>query len=153
MNEIKYYKYRPGLSVEAISKCEGAINVKFPVDFKNFYMSRNGGSPDPSGVYKDGEYYSVLDILPLRADPGSESVESMYINDVQEWDFFPKNLVPFAADAGGDYFCISVSGDDYGSIYLFAMDYYDDPERNLVHLANDFSSFIGAFVPPNDDGD
>lgn len=150
MSEINYHNSRHGLSLESISKCENAINAKFPEDFKNFYLARNGGSPDPSGFYMDGEYFSVLDILPLRADPGEESVERIYIDDVKEWEFFPNNLIPFSSDAGGDYFCISVSSQDYGMIYLFAMDYYDDPKRNLVRLADDFSSFISAFVPPDD---
>lgn len=54
----------------------------------------------------------------------------------------PSQLVPFASDAGGDYFCIDTAKESYGRIMFFESEYYDNLSRATVELASSFSELI-----------
>lgn len=50
----------------------------------------------------------------------------------------PTQLLPFALDPGGNYFCI----DDNGKIFYYNTDYFDEPNESITFLCNNLKSFI-----------
>jgi hypothetical protein len=59
---------------------------------------------------------------------GSESVEQTYRDLFLENGLTPDEILPFAADSSGDYFCISVALDTLGAVIFFDSENYDAPE-------------------------
>jgi hypothetical protein len=54
-----------------------------------------------------------------------------------------KNLVPFADNGAGDYICISLNKDEYGSVVVWSHELFD-PEKessNLILVCDNFSEF------------
>jgi hypothetical protein len=75
-------------------------------------------------------------------------LELTYKNLVIEEKYLPKEILPFAIDDGGNFFCISLRNSDYNYIYHCNNDHYNinDNEEHLTLLADTFKKFIDKLV-------
>jgi len=125
---------------------EKKFNISFPKEIKEFYLSHNGGCPTPHLFQKEDELYSINHIFPMKYSDEYESLEDIYDDLVSEEYYKPKHLIPFAVDAGGDYYCFSIKPTEIGKIYCFVQEYYDDENKSIVYLSKNISDFLNSLI-------
>jgi hypothetical protein len=129
-----------------LSLFESALKVKLPEDYRQFLLTHNGGSPRPScfRVNIDGfESITAIERI-LCLDPEERYSLQKYLNIYK--NRIPSNLLPIATELSVDLICLSVSGDDYGTIYLWDHNWEvteSKPDYSNVHyLAASFSKLL-----------
>lgn len=123
---------------------ERRIDINLPEEYVELIKEHNGGYvKNKEFVYRNanneielGSMYmlNLFDIL------------KEYINPPE---FFPKRLVPFAEDGGGNLTCFDYRETKINPSIVFWV--HDDPEGNDVHfVANNFEEFINMLHEPED---
>lgn len=139
----------PPLTAKDIDEFELNFGVRFPEDLRRHYLRVNGGEPIPSTFLIGEDRYDVQEFLAIKYAPAACSLEHMYRELVVENPHFPKDVIPFAVDPGGDFFLYNIANSD-GQILFYNSEYYDDPERSLVLLAPSLSAFLDGLVEEDD---
>ena len=115
--------------IATFGKVEG---INLPIDYKYFLMTQNL-------FLSEDCYYKGYEIHHFY--PFSDSAElSLQIAFRALKDFFQNSFIPFADDAGGWQFVISLRNKDYGKVYFCRMD--EELEDALTLLADSFEEFI-----------
>ena len=137
----------PPISYADVEQLEASIGRILPDDFKRFLIQFNGGRPEPNAyplLGLDKNPYCVVHIF--------FGIDRPFESGNLEWNFevmngrIPDNLFPIACDDGGDLLCLSLYGDDAGSVVFW--DYYAEhfpPAYDNVYRipgADSFSAFI-----------
>ena len=134
---------------EAIKKTdfgmiEQELNIVFPQEFKEHYLIYNGGYPENSFYrWPDGTTTHINSFSSLK-HKGFESIEDSYNNLILMESYLPKQILLFATDDGGNFFCISCRKNDFGYIYYCNNDHYntEKPEECLSLLDKSFKHFV-----------
>ena len=138
---------KQGLSANDLDEIQEQLNFRFPESMRQFYLSHNGGVPHPNCFQLDDDYWQVNEFLPIKFGRKGSLFEDTYNRLVTEGqDFFPRDLVPFAVDPGGDVFCFRISSGDVGAIYCWVAENHATPETATVRLAESFESFLEQLV-------
>lgn len=121
---------------------EEILGYSLPIDFKNQYLSSNGGVPDKTYFYVEADegYVEVSFFIPIKYpsnDLGNMDIATSYKNLVSKG--FPKNYLPFAVDWGGNYFSIDLATNN---IILFLMDLGEFSDSAIKYLSKGFLNFI-----------
>lgn len=139
-----------------IAKTEEKLSITLPDDFVSHYLQFNGGTPEKS--WWDGdEDFEPIEVAAFKSfvyngqtndDPGS-FIDSCYISMVDR-EVIPQNLLPFANDWGGNFFCLDL--DNYSIVY-YASDSFDEDltmqENHTTlqrYLTNSFANFVNQLV-------
>lgn len=121
----------------AAAVLEKDLNIKLPNDYAGFLDKYNGGltynTTLKSGRRKDmiSGFYGVGDV---DKNYGFDGMKSMGVLE----RYLDKQMLPVAGNMNGDEYCLSLSGEDYGSIYLI----YHDLLGKKKAIASSFSEFI-----------
>lgn len=131
---------------EDILEIEKKYSFKFPNDFRDHYLTFNGGDLERY-IFKDehGYKYVVQCFIPIKY--GGRTLENVL--DILRVDpILPEWLIPFADDPGGDQFCFSLKEDDIGAVYYWSHEYEygDDPEEHVWYLAKSLKVFIESMI-------
>lgn len=147
---------------------ETEYGFTLPADYKNHLLAHNGGWPADRDTFVqelgDGRRVAraVSDFYSVRH--GAMLLEDA-LADV--YDQLHPDLVPFAAEGGGDQFVLSVGPDDYGSVYYVAHELYRPPAflendeaearprdygKGVSLLAPSFTAFLEGLVAVPDEG-
>lgn len=116
------------LSPEIIADFEKKYGYKIPSDLKECIIINNGGRPIPDTIkLNNGEEFDVKSLLSFnKNDP-----ENIY----KVIDYFKNNydgeLMPFAADSGGNYYCIKNN-----NVILWTQD------NEIFAVSESFSDFL-----------
>ncbi|EPF1233153.1 SMI1/KNR4 family protein [Enterobacter cloacae] len=154
MNNFKKCEKKIGLA--DIYKTASKLSISLPDDFVSHYLQFNGGTPEKS--WWDGdegfEPVEVAGFKPfvyntqINDDPRS-LIDGCYISMLDR-EVIPRNLLPFANDWGGNFFCLNL--DNYSIVY-FATDSFDKDltmQENHIklqrYLTNSFSHFVEGLV-------
>lgn len=135
---------KDALTPQDIAQVEAQIGCELPAQLRAFYLQHNGGHCQTNLFMAEDEGYKINEFLPLKY--GRNTLESTYLGAFLDNPLMPQNLVPFAGDAGGDYFCFATDDVQAGAIIFFESEYYDEPERALVFLAPSFSAFVAQLI-------
>ena len=148
MPEVKFTNAGKLVTEHDIEQIETELGFVFPPDVRRFYLHTNGGRPYPHLFPKDGELFAVHQFLPLKFPNPRLTVESTYrdLTTDPATSTFPKYLVPIAIDPGGDHYCFSSRKEDFGAMYCFSWEHYNEPERAIIYLAERLDSFLDALV-------
>ena len=140
------------ISVVDFENIERDLGCTLPVEFRMQYLTRNGGNP-VNALFKNeggGEPLEVVGFYPIKYNtPAFDTADSLLIEHYKMMfarGIIPANLLPFAHDPGGNFFCIDM---DNGSVVFYATDAFD-PELSVkgnhialqTMLASSFISFI-----------
>lgn len=134
------------ISIADISDIEKRFGITFPESVRNHYLAFNGGRPVKNLFLKDGEYFQIQEFLPIKHGNKDCLFEDTYQDLVADTPEFPDHLMPIAVDPGGDYYCVSMRPQDFGSIYCHMHDYWDDPSRAIVFMAASIEEFIDGMI-------
>ncbi|WP_092402399.1 SMI1/KNR4 family protein [Collimonas sp. OK412] len=146
MTALKITDVAPSVSDVELNELETRFGFSFPEDLRQHYLHFNGGRPVPNLFPRGDEYFPVNEFLPIKHGMRGTRFEDTYVDLIQGNEFFPKNLIPIASDSGGDYFCYSLEPGKIGAICFYQSDYYDDPSRAVVCLADNLEIFLNSLV-------
>lgn len=146
MATVKIIDLAPSIDNAELDEIEAQLGFSFPEDLRQHYLHFNGGRPVPNLFLRNDEYFSVAEFLPIKYGDRGARFEDTYSMLVQGNNLFPKSMIPIASDSGGDFFCYSLKPEETGSIYFYQSDYYDDPSRAIVHLADSLEHFLNSLV-------
>lgn len=129
------------ISSEELRLVIAKYKLKIPNSYKKFILKFNGGYNIPSN-YSEGVSVDHFFCIKMEVDNDifSNSLTNVVeiIEDYQiKEDELEKGLFPFAADAGGNTYCISMNRDDYGVVYKF---YWDGSPKLFV--CNSFEDLL-----------
>ncbi|KZP61228.1 SMI1 / KNR4 family protein [Enterobacter ludwigii] len=154
MNNFKKCEKKIGRA--DIYKTESKLSITLPDDFVSHYLQFNGGIPEKS--WWDGdEGFEPVEVAGFKPfvyntqtndDPRS-LIDGCYISMLDR-EVIPRNLLPFANDWGGNFFCLNL--DNYSIVY-FSTDSFDEDltmQENHIkiqrYLTNSFSNFVDGLV-------
>lgn len=135
-----------GLDEEDLDAVESRLRVKLPHDLRSLYKERNGGRLNLNCFPLGDELYEIWNVIPMGTREALGDLERSYKTLVESTEAFPKHVIPFAVDPGGDYYVYSLREDTFGSIYSVQSDYWDDPQRYMVLLAPTLAAFFAALI-------
>jgi len=121
---------------------ERRLGINLPLDLRQHYLHFNGGRPVPSFYLFDGGVYKVEKFPPIKYGKQELTFEATYARLVLGNDDFPENLIPFAYDPGGEFFCYSVAKSSFGSIWCTCGDNYAVQDEGPVELAQSLHEFL-----------
>lgn len=144
----------PATTNDEISIVENKIGVKLPLHYLNLMMQHNGGMVTYSNFtyfdkYKKSEEIgSIGCMLHLKWNEYPyDSILGLCLNPPE---FFPRDLVPFADDGGGNLTCFDYRRTKKNPPIVFWV--HDDPEGEDLHfIANNFEEFINMLYESNDE--
>ncbi len=135
-----------------ILKIESFLGFKFPLQFADFYLKYNGGTPkknfyiEPSGEW-DALDIQVFDSLKYPLFDKGMTIEDNYDLYVNKKRFLPDYLIPFAHNNTGDPYCINQKT---GQICFFSIDDFDCLDKAINYIASDILSFVNGLVPEDE---
>lgn len=135
----------PSVTKGDLDHAEEVIGLRLPADLRQHYLAANGGRPVPNALIWNDEAYCVHEFIPVKHGRKGEFLEDVVL---MSRDHLPATAIPIAIDAGGDYFLYSVAPESMGSVWFYASDYFEDPCRAMVKLANSLCEFIDRLVMP-----
>nr|HQU46028.1 SMI1/KNR4 family protein [Pirellulales bacterium] len=112
------------LVADDVNCLEGEVGVSLPESYKAFLLRYNGGLPVPDSFPIEGmpkNPYGVIQVF-FGIDRAIESSNIKWNVEISRNDT-PSNLFPIACTPSGDVLCLSLSGEDAGSVVLW--DYYN----------------------------
>ncbi len=135
------------LSETDIEDVEAQLGFKLPPNYRAFLKKYNGGRPEPAlfpieGMDKNPEG----DIQVFFG--GDREIESSNLvwNAEASSGRMPANLLPIACNGCGGLICLSLWGDDAGSVLFW--DYYNEQlgpnpgYENIYRIADSFEAFL-----------
>jgi hypothetical protein len=126
-----------------LEKVERLLGFLFPASFRRHYLAYNGGQPQKKLFRKTAdEAYIVHEFLPIKYGQQRTLFEDAYRHLKIDQKLLPEYFVPFAVDPGGDFYCFSIRDHDNGSIWLWAHEFYDDPDKSITFLADSLKDFV-----------
>lgn len=133
-----------------VGEVERKFGFSFPGDFRDHYLTHNGGRPEKNLFKKDDTVFVVSEFLPIKYGRTNCLFEDVFRDLKIDQQVLPKHLVAFADDPGGDYYCFSVRDKDAGSIWIYRGDYSDEPDRAVEFLAKSLDEFLESMVADED---
>jgi hypothetical protein len=138
------------LSESELDSVERELGVQFPHAYRTFLLEQNGGRPVDDWVLDTPVSHSIGGVLPSDffsvARSGLYDMSSML--DSYGLDWLAAGLLPVAEDGGGNLICLSVRGDDEGTVYFW--DHELGPHeaglpspRSLTAVSENFEAFVG----------
>ncbi|MFK3820120.1 SMI1/KNR4 family protein [Pseudomonas sp. NPDC089407] len=156
MGEFKLFNSDGTVSDLDIDMLESEVGVKFPVEFRQLYLSCNGGAPSREFWAKDENYepIRVEDFKSIASARAPDKNETKYIGGcfrlMVSRNVLPAHLVPFAVDEAGNFICLDK---DKGEVIYFAVDIFQpDVDMHINHinaqriLSLSFRDFVESLV-------
>ncbi|TKC89209.1 SMI1/KNR4 family protein [Trinickia terrae] len=145
MYENEFANGGPQVSMDDLQHAEADMGVQLPQDFKDYLLFANGGVPSKAYWPIDGgEYLWVKRFLSLKDSLGrGRPIEETYALGLQK-AFLSPNLIPFAIDHGGNYFCLDRDG-----VYFYVVDAWRAEvgfEENARHAKRHLTDGIRSFI-------
>jgi len=143
------------ISKEDIAYLEGEIGHKFPSEYMRFLLDYNGGMPQPDchdvQNTEGTNIGSFVGIHVFYSIAGVEAKSSDQEDDYTiEWSYstyqgrIPENFLPIGEDAGGNQICLSLNGEDRGSVWYWDHEAEIAPPsyRNCYKIADSFQTLL-----------
>jgi hypothetical protein len=132
-----------------IQAFETHLNARLPEEYRQFLMQHNGGKPEPSVFRVDIDGFPNEDRITCflcLSDTEHDSL-SRYLKKYR--DRIPVNLLPIALPLAVDLVCLSISGDDYGTVYFWDHNWESDEldYTNVHFIAHSFNELLNNLYP------
>lgn len=133
-----------------ISELEKRLGVNLLSEYKSFLLKYNGGIPIPRAFpiegLKNNPHGVVQEFLGIDCELESSNLD--WNHEVMRGRL-PSNLFAIACDDGGDLICISLYGNDAGSVVFW--DRHQETNKptylNVYPIAKSFTEFIEGLQP------
>lgn len=131
------------LSAAELDAFEKQARLQLPHEYRAFLLETNGGIPDPDIVEVHGAPGSPTDVQVLFGIARRVDSSDLLWNREEFSDRLEARLLPIACDSGGNLFCLSLSGNDSGSVL------YVDLEQSApveYRVAETFGEFLAQLT-------
>lgn len=140
------------LDLETISEFEAVLNVVLPDSYKEFMLTSNGGMPEEDWVFEYEDSITntkkrtlIQDFFIIYKEDNFE-IDNLKNICNQLWDdrAISRDMFPFAEDPAGNYICISLEENCYGTIYFCDHEFEDLETEHMIQskIADNFSDFL-----------
>jgi len=128
------------LTNDDLADLERTLRAALPSQYRGFLLRNNGGIPSPDTVDVDGVPGSPTDVQVFFGIGRPVESSDLSWNRQTFSDRLPDRMLPIACDSGGNLFCLSLSGEDAGSVI-----YVDLEQRQPAFYlaAEGFDAFLG----------
>lgn len=136
---------------EDITAIENTVGHRFPDDYREFAKHYSGGSPnerdfefpdDVAGTF----YASASEFFSLRLNDDGNLLSQM-----EQTEFLPSDLIPFARDGGGNYICLDLRSGSTRPPVVFWHNGRRGLGDEISFVAKSFSDFVELLHEPEDD--
>jgi hypothetical protein len=143
---MSYRNSGPPVSGQDVDRIGVELGVMLPDSLRALLLRNNGGMPSRDRwPLPDGESLWIGRFLPIIDSAGrGRTLEATYQLG-RDRGFLPPGLIPFAADPGGNYFCVALDE----RVYFYAMDAWDaelDTEHNIRLAKLELTAGVDEFV-------
>lgn len=145
---MEFLELSTKLTSEELKDMEDQIGVSFTQDFRNHYKKYNGGYPAKCNyLWPNGDKTRINHFFSIK-HKGFTQLEQVYMDLFVFEEILPIGFVPFAADDGGDFFCISTLADTYNQVFFCDMHHYDaeNVEDYFTPISDSFNDFVENLV-------
>ncbi|PIT17269.1 hypothetical protein BGI32_03095, partial [Snodgrassella alvi] len=157
----KFYDSEQAINTADLNEVEKLLKIKIPVQLRQFLLQHNGGMPenntwlDPEGEFEEVVIHELIPIKYYKKFNNNKNyLMPSKAEDLWGRKLLPETFLPFAIDAGGNYFCIDINN---GKIYYYTLDTWsdnlsltDNQDMNTRFLCNSFNEFISKLVCEDD---
>lgn len=144
----------------ALDASEAALEKKLPIPFRQHYLKYNGGIPEDN-LFPGNEAWEPLEaagFYPIKKNRNAANSQNSLLVDhyhfMRSKEVIPENLLPFAHDPGGNFFCLDLAD---GSVNFYATDGFDPDlsaaenfDKARRRLAGSFDSFMDQLTHNTD---
>ncbi len=137
-----YFKdTRPGLTHTELSAVEREMGISLPGALRALYASVGAGRFAANlFVAADGHPYDFHQLIPVRPAEPANGLVCVYNFLVLEQHFIPEQLVPFAYEGGGNFYCIHRNDD---SVWYCDYELNSDGTLNShVHISSSLGNLL-----------
>lgn len=121
-----------------LNQFEGESGINFPIEYKKFLLTKNGGSPSKDTFDISPKKNRVIqNFFTLNSKVVSYTLKH---NNSGELISFPKYYYAIAYTVNGDFIMLNVddNSNDYGGVFI----YFHDKENSLKKIASSFDDFL-----------
>ena len=140
MNNITFTEYEIPINEDDINKLENKYEFIFPKDIRAHYLMFNGGSPNKCVINQNDKKYVIQQIIPIKY--GIDHFEIVYKSLILDNNIFPKQMIPFAIDPSGDYYCFSINNESYGNIFIYRGENYEEKDKALIYISKSYNELL-----------
>lgn len=124
------------LTESDLKNFEESFKINLPDEFKNHYLTYNGGYPPYEYVKGVKNIFTINGFNPIKY--GSLPIEQI-IADYKKSEITFEKKIPFAYDNGGNVYLIS----EDGSVHIIEAEFIED--KNYILVSESFKDFINSF--------
>ena len=135
-----------------LDAAEASLGFVLPAQFRQHYLTYNGGNPELSIFPGDdlNEPVEVAAFYPIKNNTPAFDTKNSLLVEHYRWmcgkDVIPSSLLPFGHDPGGNFICLNVPD---GGVVFYATDSFD-PDISMTEnhakvqrrLADSFEEFM-----------
>jgi hypothetical protein len=116
------------------------LQGELPPDLRQFLLESNGAKVTESAPFEDVPGGAALaEIFGLHAGPPYLRLDEM---NWQCAELVPEPILVFAGDAYGNYFGVSIFGEDFGHVYFIDHERLPSTRDSLICVATSFTAFL-----------
>lgn len=121
---------------------ERRFDFCFPRVVREHYLGHNGGCPDKNRFSNERGTFIIDSFIPVKASalPTAPILETVLQRLKAVAGTTPWQLIPFADDPCGNFYCFSVGQEDFGAIYWFEAEGYG--QHRTEFLARSLDEFM-----------
>jgi len=153
MLENKLSNNEAAITPADLDHLESAIGKKLPTPFKNHYLKYNGGVPERT-YWVSEDFDEALEVAAFKPITGGDSTLLSTYQLMLKKQVLPAQLLPFANDWGGNFFCLNL---DTEAVSYFTTDSFDSdlsPEENQAQseklVCSNFLRFVQGLIDEED---
>ncbi|MEK5505786.1 SMI1/KNR4 family protein [Paenibacillus sp. FSL P4-0113] len=152
MNIEFEFSFKP-INNQELETFEETFNLILPNDYKNFLLYHNGGKAVRRRFETKDKTItsSIMLFLPLSKEI-EENLEYYYKKYNIE-KIIPSNFIPFGVDPADSLICLSINGEDQGTVYFCDLDYFEEDnglKQEYIKLVSpSFSEFLNSLFQPD----
>ncbi|MBJ2348996.1 MULTISPECIES: SMI1/KNR4 family protein [Pseudomonas] len=153
MLENKFPDPETAVTSMDLDRLESIIGKRLPAPFRSHYLKYNGGVPERTYWLGD-DFDEPLEVAAFKPIAGSDSTVLSTYQLMLKKQLLPANLLPFANDWGGNFFCLNL---DTEAVSYFTTDSFDSgrsPEENQTHserpVCSNFLRFVQGLIHEDD---
>ncbi|AQS07224.1 SMI1/KNR4 family protein [Clostridium beijerinckii] len=140
-NNNKILDTEKSISEEDIKYVESKYKFSMPEDIKKHHLKYNGGHLKKSMYTTNrGDEFVVSWFIPIKSDKKSSELDAV-LADLRGDKIIPDWLIPFADEAGGDFYCYSLRKNELGAIYYWSHEFDD-----VVYITKSLEEFLNNMV-------
>jgi cell wall assembly regulator SMI1 len=136
----------PGKPVaeKRLSNFEREIGATLPIEYRQFLLNFNGGSPAPDNVDIEGMPESPTDVQEFFGIGASDESSDLSWNKETFSDRIPTQMLPIACDSGGNLFCLSLANEDSGKVIYVDLQFIGEQKQQVsfYEVAENFNAFL-----------